>query len=358
MGKAGVMGRVSGQVETWYDELEGFVDEYDATALDRYVDRFGVEVQATDSEESLNVTLLDLLYRVLSFEPFLSWIERDDNPARGTRLGRISTLFDSFASVSGRSTLSPSSWAESVSTKFLGSFYYLFCGYLNATDFDEPEDPYDQIPAGHVQVMTVHQAKGLEFPIVFTSDLDAEPWTFGGTYWIEEELAPYADITLTGDEDSRATRDEIRRYYVAYSRAQQDLLLLDTADAPNELTLGYEGDQPLTTEWFDGTRQIDSADAFLDSTEEWVGSFEESQLKRRYSITGDVLAYRRCKRQYGYYTDLDFAPNHVTQLFFGRVVHETLDRAHRHYAGEFVSRRGAQSTEHLPDERGSRGDCP
>jgi hypothetical protein len=47
-----------------------------------------------------------------------------------------------------------------------------------------------------------------------------------------------------------------------------------------------------------------------------------------------VLAYRRCKRQYGYYNELDFAPNHVTQLFFGRVVHETLDRAHRHYAGE------------------------
>ncbi|MBB6647749.1 ATP-dependent DNA helicase [Halobellus ruber] len=331
--KRGIQGRVTGQIQDWYDGFDEYVDQHDATALDRYVDQIGTELRATE-DESLGLNLLDLFYRILSFDPFLTWVESDDAPARGRRLGQLSKLFDAFASVSGRSTLTASSWANSVSTKFLADFYYLFCGYLHATDFDEPQDPHDQLPSGFVQVMTVHQAKGLEFPVVFTSDLDSEPWTFGGTYWIEEELAPYADISPLGGEDERSVRDEIRRFYVAYSRAQEDLLLLDQADTPTQLTLGYDDGTALTTDWFDGSRRINTPDDFLDHTTGSVGELHDVDLKRRYSITGDVLAYRRCKRQYGYYTDLDFAPNHVTQLFFGRVVHETLDRAHRHYAGE------------------------
>ncbi|WP_267644013.1 ATP-dependent DNA helicase [Haloarchaeobius amylolyticus] len=334
MEKARVWGRLTEQIEDWHADFEDYVDQYGATELAKYTERMASDIRETDSDDSLGMNLLDVFYRILSFEPFVGWIERDDEPARGKRLGRLSKLFDSFASVSGRSTLHPSSRADSVSTKFLGSFYYLFCGYLHSTDFDEPEDPHDQLPAEHVQVMTVHQAKGLEFPVVFVSDLDSEPWTFGGTYWIEEELTSYADISPLGDEDSRSTRDEIRRFYVAYSRAEEDLFLLDTEDAPNDLALGYESGQALTPDWFDGLRRVDDPAEFARSIDGSVGAFRKTELKRRYSITGDVLAYRRCKRQYGYYTDMDFTPNHVTQLFFGRVVHETLDRAHRHYAGE------------------------
>jgi hypothetical protein len=170
--------------------------------------------------------------------------------------------------------------------------------------------------------------------------MDSEPWTFGGTYWIEEELHEYADIDPIGTIEERSKRDEIRRFYVAYSRGQQDLFLLDQADAPSELTLGYEEGSPLTTDWFSGSRRIQQAWDFLKQVDEGVGAHDDVDLKRRYSITGDVLAYRRCKRQYGYYTDMDFTPNHVTQLFFGRVVHETLDRAHRHYAGELEDASG------------------
>jgi superfamily I DNA/RNA helicase len=338
--KRGIKGGVRTQIEQWHQGFDEFVDEYDASALERYVDQIGREVIETDSDDALGLSLLDLYYRLLSFEPFLSWVENPEKPARGKRLGRLSKLFDSFVSVSGRSTLTPSSWADSVSTKFLTGFYYLFCGYLDATDFDEPEDPHNQIPEGFVQVMTVHQAKGLEFPVVFTSDLDSEPWTFGGTYWIEEQLAPYADIAPLGDETERSIRDEIRRFYVAYSRAEEDLFLLDREDAPTDLALGYRNGEPLPTSWFDDSRRVDEPETFdIDGT---VGEHQAVDLKRRYSITGDVLAYRRCKRQYGYYTDMDFAPNHVTQLFFGRVVHETLDRAHRHYAGELDGTSGGQ----------------
>ncbi len=331
---ARVMGRVKGQIEDWSEEFNQLVEDYDAIELKHYVRRKRRELRQTAESESLGYTVLELLYRILSFEPFQTWIETADQPERGKRLGRLTKLFDSFASITGPEHMQKSSRSLSVSTRFLGSFYYVFCGYLEASDFDEPEDPHDQIPEGFVQMMTVHQAKGLEFPVTFVSDLDSEPWT-GGTYWLENQLEPYAEIHPTGGIEERGKRDEVRRFYVAYSRAEEDLLLLDQEGTTSDLSLGYtQQGEPLTENWFSGPRDLESADDFLNLVGGDVGPHTSVNLKRRYSITGDVLAYRRCKRQYGYYNELDFAPNHVTQLFFGRVVHETLDRAHRHYAGE------------------------
>lgn len=331
---ARIYGRAKDQVEKWVREFDDYIDEYDAVDLEGYLQRKSRDLEVADNGDSLGYTILEMFYRILSFEPFQSWIEDPDNPEKGKRLGRLSKLFDSYASVTGPEHMQKSSRSLSVSTQFLRSFYYVFCGYLESTAFDEPEDPHDQIPDGFVQMMTVHQAKGLEFPVTFVSDLDSTPW-FSGTYWLEEELKQFADINPKGEIEERGKRDEIRRFYVAYSRAKEDLILLDQKDSTTELSLGYnEQGDPLSESWFSGSRKIEKVEDFLDFAGGSVGPHTSVGLKRRYSITGDVLAYRRCKRQYGYYNELDFAPNHVTQLFFGRVVHETLDKAHRHYAGE------------------------
>lgn len=54
---------------------------------------------------------------------------------------------------------------------------------------------------------------------------------------------------------------------------------------------------------------------------------------RAYSITADVLSFRRCPRQYLLYRERGFVPPNVTQLYFGTVVHQTLDNAYMHYSG-------------------------
>lgn len=329
-----LQGGVEDQVHEWAESFEDYVDAYDARALEGFVRRKQGEVERAEGGESLGFTILELLYQVLSFDSFYEWIEGSDRPDRGQRLGRLTNLFDAFLGVSGAGYLDKSGNVNAVSTSFLGSFYWTFCGYLQAQDFDEPEDPHDQLPAGFVQVMTTHQAKGLEFPVVFVGNLDTEPWT-SGTYWLEDELEPYADIGPVGDVESRAERDEVRRFYVSYSRAEEDLVLLGSAGETTDLSLGYDADgTPIHEGWFSGERSVETPEDFLASVDEGVGPLDEIDLKRRYSITGDVLSYRRCKRQYGYYNELGFTPNHVTQLFFGRVVHETLDRAHRHHAGD------------------------
>lgn len=346
-----LQGGVEDQVLGWSQSFDGYVEEYDAWGLDDFVRRKQREIELAEAEESLGFTILELLYQILSFDPFYEWIEGSDRPDRGQRLGRLTNLFDAFLSVSGAGYLDKSGNVNAVSTSFLGSFYWTFCGYLQAQDFDEPEDPHDQLPAGFVQVMTTHQAKGLEFPVVFVGNLDTEPWT-SGTYWLEDELEPYADIAPVGDVQSRAERDEVRRFYVSYSRTEEDLVLLGSAGGTTDLSLGYDADgTPVDEGWFSEERTVEKPEDFLESVDGNVGPLDEIDLKRRYSITGDVLSYRRCKRQYGYYNELGFTPNHVTQLFFGRVVHETLDRAHRHYAGDLEGVEGDEppSSDELRD---------
>lgn len=58
-----------------------------------------------------------------------------------------------------------------------------------------------------------------------------------------------------------------------------------------------------------------------------------SNVKRRYSVTSHVLAYRRCSRQYGFFGERRYEPALAVQMFYGTVVHQVLDLAHAHYAG-------------------------
>src|SRR5947208_1498530 len=59
----------------------------------------------------------------------------------------------------------------------------------------------------------------------------------------------------------------------------------------------------------------------------------EHKIRRAYSITADILAFKRCSRQYGYFAVRGYVPAQATQLYFGIVIHEVLDRAHRQFRG-------------------------
>jgi hypothetical protein len=75
-------------------------------------------------------------------------------------------------------------------------------------------------------------------------------------------------------------------------------------------------------------------------------------VRRTYSIVGDGLSFRRCKRQYGYLMAHEFAGGSGTQLFAGLAVHQTLDWAHRYFNGEVEGAPGGEppSREDLREE--------
>src|SRR5690349_7976741 len=52
---------------------------------------------------------------------------------------------------------------------------------------------------------------------------------------------------------------------------------------------------------------------------------------RKYSTTGDILSFKRCRRQYGFFGVRRFVSATNTQRYFGNLVHDVLDRINRVY---------------------------
>jgi len=73
---------------------------------------------------------------------------------------------------------------------------------------------------------------------------------------------------------------------------------------------------------------------------------DETPTKPRYSLTADILGYRLCPRQYGFFNVRGYVPARTVQFFYGTIIHGVLDRCHHHYQGrEDISTKGT-----LPDD--------
>ena len=64
-----------------------------------------------------------------------------------------------------------------------------------------------------------------------------------------------------------------------------------------------------------------------------VPQIRDSSVKRRYSVTTDILAFKRCRRQYGHFVIRGYEPANAVQIYYGILIHQVLDRAYMHYAG-------------------------
>ena len=57
---------------------------------------------------------------------------------------------------------------------------------------------------------------------------------------------------------------------------------------------------------------------------------ERIPLKRSFSFTGDLKVYETCPRQYQFFREYDFTPSRSAVIFFGLLVHQTIEEIHRH----------------------------
>ena len=184
----------------------------------------------------LSATAQELVYYLLALPPFDFWM---DDPLRRTRLSRITALVESFTSmpvpghpeVSRGNLRASSATPGGVSYLWLANFYYLFFGYLSRAGLDEEEDDDVIVPTGMVPIMTMHQAKGLQFPFVFVGHM-GEHSNVSISHYLETEMARFPNNSGRAfrllPSTVRAELDFIRQYYVAYSRAQWALILMGT----------------------------------------------------------------------------------------------------------------------------------
>lgn len=64
-----------------------------------------------------------------------------------------------------------------------------------------------------------------------------------------------------------------------------------------------------------------------------------NKFKKQYSVTGDILQFLLCRRQYGFFAVRGYHPSTLTQYWFGTIMHQVLDKLHLQYFGRFGSKK-------------------
>jgi len=60
---------------------------------------------------------------------------------------------------------------------------------------------------------------------------------------------------------------------------------------------------------------------------------KKPKIKNRYSVSTDIVLFQRCPRHYGFYEFYKFLPSAPRPIYFGSLLHEVLNRIHKHYFG-------------------------
>ena len=279
----------------------------EAAELCVWLDQKRRQIDALQRGDDIRASLLDVLYQALRHDPLRAFLE---DPIAATNIGYLTSLLRVFQQQFGFHVIHGGN-KQYLPWALWTSFFYL----LHSTGVDDVEKE-ESAPLGMVQVMTIHQAKGLEFPVVIVGSLERTARTAKEMDRLLGPLYPRGAFEPT----QRVTEFDWRRlFYVGFSRAQH-LLIAYSDGAP------YGFFQPMLQRISDsGAVNWDDIVRFL-PREEVVPSKQKPML----SLTGHINVYRRCPRQYEFFNEDAFAPSFAAQVFFGTVVHQTIEDIHRH----------------------------
>ena len=209
--------------------INDWVGEYDALAqnspeLANYVNKGAAAIASKGNGVLITADTPTILYRILSHEPFIGY---QTNPERDLRLSKLTRLFEAFCAQYGRQLRTDDTTPGELPGWWYGNFYYGLCGYMAQRPLNDDEEEDVVCPSGYFPIMTVHQAKGLEFDFVFVGNLGNSVWD-SSSHHIEQDLRrfrrnPPAVIHPITDAQ---WHDDIRQHFVAYSRAKHALILV------------------------------------------------------------------------------------------------------------------------------------
>jgi DNA helicase-2/ATP-dependent DNA helicase PcrA len=179
-------GRAAGKMAAFLDMMDAFVNLRQGFSLD------------------------DLIAQVLTDTGYLRALEKEDTPEAETRLDNLRELLSSardFHAANEDEFAAHDQDADDAEEELTELELYLDQVAL-ISDLDSYEDRQDR-----VSLMTVHSAKGLEFPIVFLVGM-------------EERIFPHA----SSSRDEAGLEEERRLCYVAMTRAMEHLFLTCAAE--------------------------------------------------------------------------------------------------------------------------------
>lgn len=269
-------------------------------------------------EKNTDYAFTGLIYQMFEYEPFSSILNTsldsgliDLRPVRN--ISKLTEIFGKYEYLHRVDVLTSGRIKKDVELLFNMYFRFLYNGGI-----DEYEDDTEYAPSGCVSFLTIHQSKGMEFPIVVVGSLSNIPRNRNNA--IAEYIAekyhkrpPYEPV------DRIKFFDFWRLYYTAFSRAQ-DLLVLTANETSREPSLYFREVYETLPDYTSDGFNVEDFD---------FKEVKEVNIKETYSFTSHISVYENCSLQYKFFKELGFTPIRVGSTLFGQIVHQTIEDVHR-----------------------------
>ena len=261
---------------------------------------------------SVDWSVLDLFYHLNGFKHFQKMYELaeegiDEGPVcnLGLITQYLARFMEEYTPIITASFLVDKKFANT----FVGSYLYAIYR-LGESEYEDANDPF---PKGRVPFLTIHQSKGLEFPYVVLGNLNKKDRPADKKEIIVRELLKKEGEPL----DKISHFDNMRMFYVALSRAKQMTILPQwKRQHRNEAfkNMFAQNNYPIIE-----SIKIDDLPLI---------KLEKDDLGKSYSYTSDYLNYQQCPRRYMLFKKYGFIPSRSQTMFFGNLVHQTIEDLH------------------------------
>ena len=249
------------------------------------------ELKAYIKEEKLklneNKSYTEILYKAFGLEIFRELLDKsleDQNSIRElSNIGKFTSILSDFTNLCG---FDINFYKKSVDLIY-GYIFYLFknSAISEFENFDSPKNS--------VIFSTIHQAKGLEYDVVFVSSLYDNP---------RRDRSAFSP-KLEGKKESDFLKNFYRKYYTAFTRAKNLLVVLDNSENSymKSFTASLNSSSILKTIDF---------------------KFKDQEIKKEIlAYTTDISIYKSCPLKYKFIRLLEFKKEKTKALDFGSKVH-------------------------------------
>lgn len=276
----------------------------------------------SDPNASFDYAFTGLVYEMLQFEPFFSIMQSDISGVVDFRairnIAEFTKLTTRYEFLHKISVFTATGMAIDVR-----QFFYRYLRFLYEGGIGEYEDDSEYAPSGCVSFMTIHQSKGMEFPVVVVGSLFSVPQNnfreviqeLEANVYARQPFEPYAFIKFY---------DFWRLYYTAFSRAQSLLVL--TADETGKQK-GRNEPSKYFKKYYDALPNY--WDPNIDYGKIKCEPVKDVNIKQSYSFTSHIAVYENCSLQYKFFKDLGFIPVREGATMFGSLVHATIEDIHK-----------------------------
>lgn len=271
--------------------------------------------------KNTNYAFSALVYQLLEYPMFAEFINVDLTESK-TRLrsaynvAQITKLLFKFEYLYNITVLTNKNLQ-----KTLQDLFNTYLRFIIEGGIEEYEDFDEFAPSGCVSFMTIHQSKGLEFPIVIVGSLNLNPTK---QYDEVDEILQNNYYHKPPFEPIERTKyfDFWRLFYTAFSRPQNILALtaFEKKGQGRNPSKHFEESYSKALNWKDKRFKPE-----LISLE----TVKPVNVKKEYSFTSHILLYENCPLQYKYYKELEFTEVRTGGVLGGSLLHQTIEDIHK-----------------------------